>query len=170
MEDLGIETEEEAVIDADAGAEGVGALFEADDADEGIWLAGGEAAKQDEGTAGDVAGVVAEGMMEFFGELDDAGGLVAIDVAGDDVVVFCVVRGMGGGGGGGFGFAEGFEVGEGFAEVAAEGVALLVVVFEGGFEGGDFLAEVAEDFWVGSRGGRWGVLFLLLFLLLFLFF
>ena len=91
VDGVGFEQEEQAVVDADAGAQGVGALFEADDALEGVRLTGGEAAEQRQGATGDLFGETAERVVEFFGELDEPDGLAALDGTGQDKVVVVIL-------------------------------------------------------------------------------
>ena len=82
VDGVGFETEEQAVVDADTGAQGVGALFEADNALEGVGLTGGEAAEQGHGATGDLFGETAERVVEFFGDFDEPDGLAAADRSG----------------------------------------------------------------------------------------
>jgi hypothetical protein len=158
VDGVGFETEEQAVVDADAGAQGVGALFEADNALEGVGLTGGEAAEQRQGATGDLFGETAERVVEFSGELDEPDGLAAADGTGQDKVVVVVLVIGGAAVGVGLVFAEGFHFVERGVQLAAEDGALVVAFLEFALEDGYFFAKVAQDFQIdGGGGGRCGL-------------
>ena len=120
-----MEAEEEAVLAADAQAQGGGAIPKLDDAGKRGGCAPGEAADEREGGAGGVAGEFLQGLAELAGELDEAQGLVAGGLLGEVVRGFVVAGrvGYGGVGGRGIALAQGFEVVARLFQLAAEGGA-----------------------------------------------